>query len=223
VTDRTRARALAAEALAAGEPLAWFERLYREAEAQRAVVPWADLRPNPHVVAWLDAVPSGVRGRALKVGCGFGDDAEELARRGLEVTAFDISASAIERARARFPASRVVYTAANLLDPPREWLGAFDLVIEAYTLQVLPPDLRAEGARVLVRFLAPGGVLVVVARGREPGGDPGAMPWPLTRTEVEAIATGEARLLSFEDFMDDEAPPVRRFRAVFARGPHTGG
>jgi hypothetical protein len=43
------------------------------------------------------------------------------------------------------------------------------------------------------------------------------MPWPLTRAEVESIATREVVLESFEDFFDTEAPPVRRLRAVFRR------
>jgi hypothetical protein len=43
------------------------------------------------------------------------------------------------------------------------------------------------------------------------------MPWPLTRAEVEAIATPELRQLSFEDFLDREDPPVRRLRALFRR------
>jgi SAM-dependent methyltransferase len=240
MSDRKRARSLAAESLAKGEPLAWFERLYQEADAQGAVVPWADLRPNPHAFAWLDSIDgkrlfasasSGALAReppaastaapaplrALDVGCGFGDDAEELARRGFDVTAFDIAESAVARARARFPASRVGYVAANLLDPPANWLGSFDLVLEAYTLQVLPPAPRAIAARMLARLLAPRGVLLLVARGRDLDGDPRAMPWPLTRAEIEAIAENDAHLLSFEDFLDDEAPPVRRFRAVLQR------
>src|SRR5689334_6649434 len=119
MTDRKRARALAAEALSAGEPLAWFERLYREADAEQAIVPWADLRPNPHLLEWLDrpensgrSIIAPKRARALDVGCGFGDDAEELARRGFDVVAFDIAESAVARARARFAGSPVTYVAA---------------------------------------------------------------------------------------------------------------
>ncbi|HZN61865.1 MAG TPA: hypothetical protein VFC90_05620 [Planctomycetota bacterium] len=43
------------------------------------------------------------------------------------------------------------------------------------------------------------------------------MPWPLTRREVEALASLGLRERSFEDFRDDEEPPVRRFRACYAR------
>jgi hypothetical protein len=43
------------------------------------------------------------------------------------------------------------------------------------------------------------------------------MPWPLTRAELGAIAMPNLTLVSFEDFIDDEDPPVRRFRALFRR------
>jgi hypothetical protein len=43
------------------------------------------------------------------------------------------------------------------------------------------------------------------------------MPWPLTRAEVEAIATPDLALVRFEDFLDGEDPPVRRLRALFQR------
>lgn len=172
--DRTRARTLARDAIARGEPVAWFEELYREAEAGTTVVPWADLVPNPHMVEWLDAY-SLPPGRALDVGTGLGDNAEELARRGHRVTAFDVSATAIAKARARSAGSPVAYCVADVLAPPAAWRRAFDLVAETYTLQVLPPPERRTAARVLRELVAPRGVLLVIARGREPedpeGGD----------------------------------------------------
>lgn len=217
MTDRTRARRLASDSLERGDPVGWFERLYAEAQRGEAVVPWADLTPNPHVVAWLDR-ERPKPGRALDVGCGLGDTAEDLARRGFSVVAFDVAATAVDEARRRFPASRVDYRAADLLRLPRDFAGAFDLVVECYTLQVLPPAARAEAIAALRDTLAPGGTLLVVARGREPAEPPGSMPWPLTRAELEAIATPSLALVSFEDFVDDEDPPLRRFRALFRSG-----
>jgi SAM-dependent methyltransferase len=155
--------------------------------------------------------------RALASGCGRGDGAEELARRGFEVVAFDVSASAIDEARRRFPRSRVDYRVADLLRLPADFAGAFDLVVECYTLQVLPPAARREAAAALRRLPRAGGSLLVVARGREPTEPPGQMPWPLTRAELEAIAAPGLALTRFEDFLDDEDPPVRRFRALFRR------
>jgi len=193
VTDRTRARALARESNAAGDAVGWFERLYAEAERGDALVPWADLAPNPHVVEWLErAAPTP--GRALDVGCGLGDTAEELARRGHDVLAIDVSPTAVAAARARFPQSRVDYRALDLRALPSALAGAFDLVVECYTLQVLPAPAR--------------GAIVATLR-RAVG--------PLTRTEIEAIADAGFVRESFEDFLDDEKPPVRRFRATFRR------
>lgn len=219
---RRRARELCRAALDRGEPVAWFDELYREAEEGRAVVPWADLRPNPHIVAWLDAHPVAIasnKPRVLDVGGGLGDDAEELARRGFTVTSFDVAETAVRRARARFAESCVTREVANLLSPPAHFARGFDLVVEAYTLQVLPPAERARAAVQLVDFVAPEGGLLVIARGRDPGDDPGAMPWPLLREEVESLAQGGLVLRTFEDFLDDEEPasPVRRFRAFFQR------
>lgn len=212
MTDRHRARELAAAATAA-EPTAWFETLYREAAEGTAVVPWADLVPNPHLVGWLDReAPSP--GRALDVGCGYGDNAAELARRGFAVTAFDVAPSAVARARERF-GDLARFEVADAMDPPEKWRGAFDLIVEIYTFQVLPADLRPALARGLVRCLRPGGTLLVVCRGRdEDEPPPAAPPFTLTRGELEAIGLS---MRSFEDFLDDEQPPVRRFRAMLTR------
>jgi SAM-dependent methyltransferase len=214
--DRTRARALAAASVARGDAVTWFETLYREADAGTAVVPWADRVPNPHLVAWLDATALA-SGRALDVGTGLGDNADELARRGFDVVAFDVSATAVARARERFPAASVDWRVADLLAPLPAWRGAFDLVVETYTLQVLPPPARALAARVLPTLVAPGGTLLVIARGREPDEPEGAMPWPLTRAEVEAVGGEALTLVRLDDFPDDEDPPVRRLRATFRR------
>jgi SAM-dependent methyltransferase len=220
---RARARALAARALAAGAPVAWFDELYREAAAGAAIVPWDDGSPNPLLVRWLDRHPGAPGRRALDVGCGTGDNTAELARRGFRVTAFDVSPAAVEVAKERVGARPdVSFRAADALHLPAEWRRAFDLVVEVYTLQVLPPAERAVAARALADAVAPGGTLVVIARGRELGDPEGEMPWPLLHAELEAIADDdlrgdELRMVEFEDLLDDEAPPVRRFVATFER------
>ncbi len=207
---------MAAAAVARGEPLAWFEELYRESARDQALVPWADRAPNPHVVAWLDR-REVTAGRVLDVGTGLGDTAEELARRGFSVKAFDLSPTAVAQAVARFPGSRVDYRVADLLALPPDWGDGFDLVVECYTLQVLPAPERQRASAALRRLVAPGGTLLVVARGREPDEPEGSMPWPLTRAEVEAIGGVDLGLRTLEDFVDDEEPPVRRLRATFVR------
>lgn len=216
-TNRAIAREIAHQHLNAGDPVGWFEDLYSRAGEDTSIIPWADLKPNPHLIQWLDQNPSFGSGLALQVGCGLGDDAEELAQRGFKTTAFDISATAIARTRARFPNSPVSYLVADLFSAPGEWRGKFDLVLESYTLQVLPPDLRADAIEAIASFVAPGGTLLVIARGREPNEPRGRMPWPLTRGELALFQGWGLKETSFEDYMDNEQPPVRRFRATYSR------
>lgn len=216
--DRRIARSLAQESLAKGDPTGWFETLYDQAAGLSSNVPWADMRVNPHFANWLAAHSlDGQRKRALVVGCGLGDDAEELASRGFQVNAFDVSSTAVDWCRRRFPKTSVDYQVADLLHPPATWCRAFDFVLEIYTLQVLPAEPRALAAKNLVEFVAPGGTLLVIARGREPSDDAGAMPWPLTRDEIASLSGHGLQIVALEDFMDDEDPPVRRFCATFHR------
>lgn len=210
--DRTRARELAAEFLRAGDPTGWFEPLYQEYEQGRKVISWADFGANPNLLEF-----AGAGKTALVVGCGFGDDAEQLAAWGFETTAFDIAPSAIRACKRRFPDGRVEYVAADLLAPPEEWTGRFDFVLEVYTLQVLPAELRGRAIRGLARFLKKDGLVVTIARGRDEDDPEGSMPWRLTRRELDEFAAAGLREVSFEDFFDKESPPVRRFRAVYLK------
>jgi len=216
---RAFARGLAQASLAAGQPLAWFEQLYARSRAEEnVVIPWADGVPNPNVVALYEKIRHLPLGRsALVVGCGLGDDAEWLAALGVNVTAFDIAPSAIARCRCRFPQSDVHYVAADLFAPPAEWRRAFDVVLEAYTIQAMPVDLRAEATARIADFVAPGGHLWLVTHGRSPSDPPGNLPWPLTEAEVDAFAGHGLRRVFFEDRFDEETPPTRRFLACFAR------
>jgi len=210
--NRARARELAAESRITGDPTGWFEQLYQEQEQGQKVVPWADLGTNPNLLEF-----AGAGKKALAVGCGFGDDAEQLAAWGFETTAFDVSPSAIRACQRRFPESAVEYVAADVLAPPEEWTGRFDFVLEVYTLQVLPPELRPGAIRSLAGFLKKSGTILLIARGREENDPEGSMPWPLTRRELDAFAALGLREKSFEDYFDKESPPVRRFRATYVK------
>lgn len=214
--ERDRARELADEH--GGDPTEWFETLYAEGVDGDVAIPWADREPNPNLVEWFEdspAAPDG--GSALVVGCGLGDDAEALSARGFDVTAFDVSPTAIERCRERFPESTVTYRVSDLFDPPDDWTRSFGFVLESYTLQTLPRPERRAAVEAIAEFVAPGGTLLVVCRGRDDDEPEGELPWPLAKAEVLAFADEGLDPVSFEDYLDDETPPVRRFRAAFRR------
>lgn len=216
--ERVYAKSLAKQYNDAGEPTQWFEVLYSQAKDGKAVIPWADLKPNPNLVQWLNKNQVQGQGKtALKVGCGLGDDVEELCRRGFNVIGFDISASAIEWCCNRFPNSTAQYVVADLLNPPSTWSQSFDFVLESYTLQVLPPSLRQDAIHQIANFVAPGGKLLVICRGRDAKDAPGQMPDPLISNELMQFVDLGLVLINFEDYLDEESPPVRRFRAEFHR------
>lgn len=209
-----RANRLAAEALARGEATAWFEPLYRAAGGNPERVPWADEKPNPWLIEWLDRQAVSPKGAtAVVVGCGLGDDAEELARRGYEVVALDISETAIDWARRRFPDTTVQYRPGDLFELPSTMEGAFDFVFEAYTLQALPHAIRPVAVAAIASLVAPGGELLVVGRGSEVEESEGP-PWPLTREQLAGFGRAGLLVESFDDFMDET---VRRWRVHYVR------
>jgi SAM-dependent methyltransferase len=198
------------------DPTGWFERLYAEAATGDAIVPWDRDEPNPLLVDWLERhPPKGAR--AVVVGCGLGRDAEYVASLGLHTTAFDVSPTAVRGARERFPESVVEYVVADLLDPPAEWAGGFDLVVESITVQSMPLSVRAGAIRHVGRLVAPGGELLVISGIRGEGEQVDGPPWPLTRTEVESFAVDGLRATHVEQAVRPDAPTAKRWRAVFQR------
>jgi hypothetical protein len=111
----------------------------------------------------------------------------------------------------------VQYVAADLLHPPARWRHAFGFVLEIYTLQTLAADLRLQAMTRLAEFVAPGGTLLVICRGREAGEPVDGPPWPLVREELDAFRAAGLRPSSFDDVADPDDPSIRRFVAAFER------
>jgi SAM-dependent methyltransferase len=209
------ARRLSGEALGEGDPTSWFERLYAQAADGHAVVPWDRRAPHPLLVEWIEQRPDLSGRRTLVVGCGLGDDAAYLAAQGYRVIAFDISGSAIDAARRRFPTSPVDFRVADLLNPPAEWREHFDLVVETYTTQSLPVRLRPTVVLHVGRLVAPGGTLLVLAVAPDADEQSDGPPWPLSRTDIESFAVEGLKVVSVEEIRDP--PETHRWRAVFTR------
>ena len=173
------------------EPLGWFEDLYSASDTHGEGVPWASMETHASFTAWLETHPlDGENKSALVVGCGMGDDALELESRGFDVTAFDVSDSAIRYCKERFPDSGVNFLQADLFEPPAQWARSFDFVLEIYTVQAVPPVYESTAISNIAEFVAPGGRALVIAevgageRSFEQG-----PPWLLTPAHVETFSS----------------------------------
>jgi SAM-dependent methyltransferase len=217
---RARTREIAAEYLEKGDALGWFDALYKEAAGDNEKIPWADLEPNRFFTAWEKEHPLEGNGRtALVVGCGLGDDANFLAERGFKVTAFDISETAIEWAKKLYPDGGIHFQAADLFHAPPEWKEAFDFVLEIYTIQPLPLEMRPQVIDAIAGFVKPSGELLVVTRGREDDEEPSELPWPLSRRDLSRFEQHGLKQISFTVMLaEDEEVPVDRFVVQYKKG-----
>ena len=209
---RARARELAAEFAERGDSFGWFDAFYKEAAGDNAQIPWADLEPNRFFREWAEDV--GLKGdgrKALVVGCGLGDDARYLNDLGFEVTAFDISQTAIDWAKQLSEGTGIKFEVMDLFEPFRGWLGAFDFVLEIYTIQPLPLEMRERVIDSVASFIAPNGELVVVTRGREDDEEPEQLPWPLSRRDLSRFEAHGLEQTHFRIMPGDEDPPIPRF------------
>lgn len=193
-----------------------FEEMYARAALDFDGIPWAALTAHPDLVALLDRQPTPTGRTALVIGCGLGDDAEELARRGYRVTGFDVSPTAIEWCRHRFPGSVVDYRVADVFALPKTWTGGFDLVVEIRTLQSLPTSRRVDAATAIAGTVRSGGQIFVHCLGRSEHEPTTTRPWPLSRAELHTFIDAGLQELHF---VERTAQPGhgRSFTALYAR------
>jgi SAM-dependent methyltransferase len=136
------------------DPRAFFDEVYREA------APWDIGDAQPALLQLVDDFPP--KSPILDVGCGSGDLAIALARRGHDVLGVDFAERAIVLARDRSAAlspevaRRLRFAVADALTPSR--LGErFAAVVDSGFLHVLGQDDRDRFADDLARVLLPRG------------------------------------------------------------------
>jgi SAM-dependent methyltransferase len=216
--SRERTKQIAAEFIEKGDALGWFDALYREANGDNERIPWADLEPNKFLRRWAERTNLRGNGRkALVVGCGLGDDARFLFDLGFKVTAFDISETAIEWAKRLHADTTIDFYAADLFVPPHGWLSGFEFVLEVYTIQPLPLEMRPKVIDAIANFVAPTGKLVVVTRGREDDEIPAELPWALSRKDLSQFEANGLHQIHFEEMLGDEEEPIKRFVVEYGR------
>ncbi|SET69137.1 class I SAM-dependent methyltransferase [Thalassotalea agarivorans] len=200
------------------KPADWFEPLYANADLNGEGVPWANMDTHPLFQRWLDMNPLSGNGKtALVVGCGMGDDAIALEALGFDVTAFDVSTTAINYCKQRFPDSKVSFLQADLLKPQPKWRQAFDFVLEIYTVQALPPQYESQLIGAIANFVAPQGTLLVVAEvSDEERRFENGPPWLLTPQHIDAFQAHALSLVS-SDNQAGEFDQTTTFVSTFKR------
>ncbi len=216
---REKMKQIAAEYIEKGDFYGWFDKIYRETETDSEQIPWVDFEPNRFLVEWnKTANLQGNNRKALVVGCGLGDDAKFLDELNFDVTAFDVSEKAIEIAKKIHAETDIKFVAADLFDPPMSWQKAFDFVLEVYTIQALPLNLREKTIKAISNFVAENSELIVVERFRENDEDAGSLPWALSPNDLSHFEKNDLTLNNFSEFYgDEENEPIKRFVAEYRR------
>ncbi len=199
--------------LESDDPLSWFETLYKYSEEERDLIPWDWKEPHPYLVEWVNSTE--YRGKALVVGCGLGEDAAFLSKMGWEVTAFDISNSAIDWAKNLHRDVSVEWLVEDLLKLPSSWTASYDLVLEVHIIQAIPRKIGKIASERLAPLVSEGGHLVCIGKLKEtPDEEPGP-PWPLSLDFIERIGKGlEQDELLISNIKGKEST---RYRAVWNR------
>ena len=207
-----RAETLAEKFIAESNPTGWFEELYKEAGGDNEKIPWADLEPNRFLRAWAEETNlQGNERKALVVGCGSGDDARFLHDLNFDVAAFDISPTAIDWARRLHKNTDIKFVVADLFNTPKDWYQAFEFVLEVYTIQPLPLEIRPQVINAIANFVQFKGKLIVVARGREDNEIPAELPWALSRRDLSQFEANGLKQIDFTEMLGDEEEPIKRF------------
>ena len=160
--------------------------------------PWEIGRPQPALSALLD---TEVRGpKVLDVGCGTGDLAIALARRGFDVTAVDFSPVAIDLARAKAHQTGVsiafdVQDATALSLPAAPFSSIFDSGL-LHNLHREDPAKAVAFLAQLPALAAPGAAVFILAVSAEAG--PG---WSLTAGLLRS-------LFATADWVDTRVEPA---------------
>jgi len=128
-----------------------------------------------------------------------------------------VAPPAIAMRRDRWPGSPVAYTVADLFAHPAAWSGAFDLVYECNTVQILQGESRAHAVARIAGLAAPGGRVLVSCRCRERGEGLDEFPVALDPDELAGFTRAGLVEESCTTYDDDQEPPVPHVFAVYRR------
>ena len=157
-------------------------------------------------------------GEVLDIGTGPGTQAIELAGRGFNVTATDISDIAIQKARERVALEeRVVkFIPDDILNT--KLAEKFDFVFDRGCFHVFPPDRREDYIKAIQKLLKPSGWLFLKCFSQLEPGDYG--PHRLSSEEIRNVFRSPFIIHSINDtvFIGNRQPPPKALFCVIQNG-----
>ena len=145
-------------------------------------VPWDRGRAAPAIEEAGHFFPDGAK--ILVPGCGYGHDAAGLSRSGYRVEGWDISPSAIEKARKTYQRDDLTFSCRDLLNSGKEG-ASFDGIFEHTFLCAIGPVRWKEAIKEFARLLRPNGYLFAVLFTEMAEDDP--PPWPIEPSQAKAL------------------------------------
>ncbi len=190
-----------------------WEARYQETAAD--ALPWFHAGLDPDIARALDELGL-TGGRLLDLGCGPGTQAVALAGRGFEVTASDVSPSAVEgaRARAEQAGAPVRFVVDDVLDSRLD--GPFDIIVDRGVFHCFARDEERQAyARHVARLLAPEGVLLLKCFHKKETREQGP-PSRLDEADIRAMLGEHFRLMQsretiFGPGQGNDSPPKALF------------
>jgi cyclopropane fatty-acyl-phospholipid synthase-like methyltransferase len=171
-----------------------WEKLYQEQNVES--MPWF----NPDIDADLDQALSKLNlhtGAALDLGTGPGTQAIALAQRGFQVTATDLSDTAIQKAQAiaKEKGLDISWKQDDILNS--NLAQKFDFILDRGCFHVFPPEQRQDYVSVVGNLIKPGGYLFLKCfshlETREEG------PYRFTSEEIQNIFGNSFKVHSVEE------------------------
>ncbi len=104
------------------------------------------------------------KSKMLILGCGYGHDAVEAAKRGFIVTALDFSDIAIEFAKslAQKESVRINFLVEDFFKLSNEYLNAFEIIYDYVTYCAIDPNRRKEYSEKIYELMFPGGIFTII-------------------------------------------------------------
>ncbi len=193
----------------------FFEDIYKKSGGDEEKIPWANMQADSFLTEYL-GMHLG-EGKAIIIGCGLGDDALALEEAGFDVTAIDISETAIKWCQERYDYTNINFFVQDIFNLPEDMLAQYDFIFESRTAQSLPLIHRDKIISCISSLMAPKAKALVIANGKQEGEKFKGPPWPLEYNELRLFENYGCTELEFSIFESEDKISKLKFRALYQK------